>query len=59
MSNQFQLEDLPHSLVAAAKLIISIWGKESAGLPLNILLIGYEAGVQDTNFENTMKGMLK
>lgn len=59
MKSNFTIEDLPHSLVATAKLIIAIWSKDSAGLVLNVLLIGYEAGVQDANFENTMKGMLK
>lgn len=54
------ISDLPHSLVAAAKLVCSMYPDADARrILLDALATGYEAGVEDTRFEMLLEGMMK
>lgn len=54
------ISDLPHSLVAAAKLVCSMCPNADARrILLDALVTGYEAGVEDTRFEMLLEGTMK
>lgn len=54
------ISELPHSLVAAAKLVCSMYpDTDTRRILLDALITGYEAGVEDTRFEMLLEGTMK